>query len=78
MKRIQNIQSKLVLCVLLFFAHGFIIHAQESKVKIDGALKKWHNRLNVIFKHKDRIIKVPGFFAADGNAAETSATSEDV
>ena len=100
MKRIQNIQSKLVLCVLLFFAHGFIIHAQESKVKIDGALKKWHKvtlsfegdalsendannpflnyRLNVIFKHKDRIIKVPGFFAADGNAAETSATSGNV
>jgi len=46
MKRIQNIQSKLVLCVLLFFAHGFIIHAQESKVKIDGALKKWHKRQN--------------------------------
>jgi len=97
MRPLHNTPLKLVLFFLLFFVHGLIIQAQESKVKIDGALKKWHKvtlsfegdglsendadnpflnyRLNVIFKHKDRIIKVPGFFAADGNAAETSATS---
>ncbi|MFS4483843.1 DUF5060 domain-containing protein [Hyunsoonleella sp. 2307UL5-6] len=32
-------------------------------------------RLNVIFKNNGRVFTVPGFFAADGNAAETSATS---
>ncbi|WP_165453940.1 DUF5060 domain-containing protein [Hyunsoonleella flava] len=32
-------------------------------------------RLNVIFKNNGRIFTVPGFFAADGNAAETSASS---
>lgn len=30
-------------------------------------------RLNVIFKHKKKTMVIPGFFAADGNAAETSA-----
>ncbi|GAB6164244.1 hypothetical protein JCM19992_02440 [Thermostilla marina] len=31
-------------------------------------------RMEVLFTHGDREIVVPGFFAADGNAAETSAT----
>jgi len=30
-------------------------------------------RLNVTFKHKDKIYVIPGFYAADGNAAKTSA-----
>lgn len=30
-------------------------------------------RLNVIFKNKDKVYVVPGFYAADGRAAETSA-----
>ena len=30
-------------------------------------------RLNVTFKNGDKIYVVPGFFAADGNAAETSS-----
>ncbi len=32
-------------------------------------------RLNVEFKHKDKTVTVPGYYAADGNAAETSADS---
>ena len=32
-------------------------------------------RLNVIFKNKTKTFVVPGFYAADGNAAETSAKS---
>ncbi|WP_299554144.1 DUF5060 domain-containing protein [Seonamhaeicola sp.] len=32
-------------------------------------------RLNVMFKHKGKTMTVPGFFAADGNAAETGAKS---
>ncbi|MEZ4992698.1 MAG: DUF5060 domain-containing protein [Saprospiraceae bacterium] len=31
-------------------------------------------RLNVVFSHGDKRYRVPGYFAADGNAAETSAT----
>ena len=31
-------------------------------------------RLNVTFRHGDKTYLVPGYFAADGNAAETSAT----
>ncbi len=31
-------------------------------------------RLNVTFKNKDKFLTIPGFYAADGNAAETSAT----
>ena len=34
-------------------------------------------RLDVTFSNGNRTYKVPGFFAADGNAAETSATSGD-
>lgn len=34
-------------------------------------------RMDVIFAHGDREITVPGFFAADGNAAETSAEEGD-
>lgn len=30
-------------------------------------------RLNVVFKNKEKVYVVPGFYAADGNAAETSA-----
>ncbi|MEW4924357.1 DUF5060 domain-containing protein [Algibacter sp. 2305UL17-15] len=32
-------------------------------------------RLNVIFKHKNKVITVPGFYAADGSAGETSGKS---
>ncbi|MGN6817262.1 MAG: DUF5060 domain-containing protein [Sphingomonas sp.] len=32
-------------------------------------------RLNVTFRHGDKVYVVPGYYAADGNAAETSATS---
>jgi len=32
-------------------------------------------RLDVAFQHGDRRVVVPGFFAADGNAGETSATA---
>jgi len=32
-------------------------------------------RLNVTFTHGDQSVMVPGFYAADGNAAETSANS---
>ncbi|GAA4236458.1 hypothetical protein GCM10022291_20830 [Postechiella marina] len=35
-------------------------------------------RLNVIFKNKQKTYVVPGFYAADGNAAETSAKSGKV
>ena len=35
-------------------------------------------RLNVIFKSKNKVYIVPGFYAADGNAAETSATKGNV
>ena len=35
-------------------------------------------RLNVIFKNKNKTMVVPGFFAADGNAAETSAHTGNV
>lgn len=34
-------------------------------------------RMDVIFAHGDREMTVPGFFAADGNAAETSAQEGD-
>jgi len=32
-------------------------------------------RLNVTFRHGDKVYVVPGYYAADGNAAETSATA---
>lgn len=35
-------------------------------------------RLNVMFKNGNRAMVVPGYFAADGNAAETSADSGNV
>ncbi len=35
-------------------------------------------RLNVTFKHNEKIYVVPGFYAADGNAAETSAEAGNV
>lgn len=35
-------------------------------------------RLNVIFKNKKKTLIVPGFYAADGNAGETSATSGNI
>ncbi len=35
-------------------------------------------RLNVTFTHKKKVYVVPGFYAADGNAAETSAQSGNV
>ncbi|WP_206667120.1 DUF5060 domain-containing protein [Seonamhaeicola maritimus] len=35
-------------------------------------------RLNVIFKNKNKTMIVPGFFAADGNAGETSAKSGNI
>ena len=35
-------------------------------------------RLNVVFKHKNKTYKVPGFYAADGNAGETSAKSGNI
>ncbi|KAA5826432.1 DUF5060 domain-containing protein [Algibacter amylolyticus] len=35
-------------------------------------------RLNVVFKHKNKTYIVPGFYAADGNAAETSAKTGKV
>lgn len=35
-------------------------------------------RLNVTFKNKDKTYVVPGFYAADGNASETSAKSGNI
>ena len=35
-------------------------------------------RLNVTFTHENKSIIVPGYFAADGNAAETSSTSGNI
>ncbi len=32
-------------------------------------------RLNVTFSHADKHYRVPGFYAADGNAAQTGASS---
>jgi hypothetical protein len=71
------------------------VYSQQTKVSIDGELKKWHKvtlnftgdelsendannpflnyRLNVTFKNGDKTYVVPGFYAADGNAAETSS-----
>lgn len=76
------------------------VNAQESKVSIEGALKKWHKvtlsfigetlsendidnpfldyRLNVTFTNNGKSYVVPGFYAADGNAGETSAISGKV
>ncbi|SDW70031.1 Putative collagen-binding domain of a collagenase [Lutibacter oricola] len=76
------------------------IYSQQSKVVIDGELKKWHKvtlsftgeqlsendaenpflnyRLNVTFNNGDKTFLVPGFFAADGNASETSAVEGNV
>jgi hypothetical protein len=34
-------------------------------------------RLNVTFRNRTRIYVIPGYFAADGNAAETSTTSDN-
>lgn len=80
---------------LLFLAIG-TAYTQQTKVIIEGELKKWHKttlsftgnplgenntvnpflnyRLIVTFKNGDKVYVVPGFYAADGNAAETSAT----
>ncbi|MGB5555718.1 MAG: DUF5060 domain-containing protein, partial [Flavobacteriaceae bacterium] len=35
-------------------------------------------RLDVVFTNGDKTYTVPGFYAADGNAAETSATSGNI
>ncbi|WP_303316250.1 DUF5060 domain-containing protein [Flavivirga abyssicola] len=81
----------------LFFKPVF---SQESKVSIEGELKKWHKvtlnftgkelaeygaenpfldyRLNVMFKNKNKTYVVPGFYAADGDAGETSADKGNV
>lgn len=87
-------------CFLAFFLFTSFIFSQESKVTIDGELKKWNKitlsfqgdhltesdeynpflnyRLNVTFKNKNKSFVVPGFFAADGNASETSAKAGNV
>jgi hypothetical protein len=92
--------KKLFTLTGLFFLFIGAILAQESKVSIDGKLKKWHKvtlsfegdnlnesdennpflnyRLNVYFTNKGKTYMVPGFYAADGNASETSAKSGKV
>lgn len=93
--------KQLVFLGLLFLGIG-AIYAQNSKVSIDGELKKWYKvtlsfqgddinesdennpflnyRLNVVFtnKAKDKVYVIPGFYTADGNAAETGAKSGNV
>ena len=88
---------KSIVLLLLVFS---IANSQNSKVSIQGELKKWHKitlsftgeplseydkenpflnyRLNVTFKNKDKIYIVPGFYAADGNASETSADKGNI
>ncbi|WP_298532831.1 DUF5060 domain-containing protein [uncultured Algibacter sp.] len=92
--------KKLFVLTGLFFLLMSTSHSQESKVIIDGELKKWHKvtlsfegddisendqnnpflnyRLNVTFKNGDKTYVVPGFYAADGDASETSATSGSI
>jgi hypothetical protein len=92
--------KKLFVATGLFLLLIGAVYAQESKVTIEGSLKKWHKvtlnfegenlsegdennpflnyRLNVIFSNKSKTYVVPGFYAADGNASETSAKSGSI
>lgn len=92
--------KKLFILTGLFFLLISTVHSQESKVTVEGQLKKWHKvtlnfegenlsesdennpflnyRLNVIFSNKSKSYVVPGFYAADGNASETSAKSGSI
>ncbi len=56
--------------------HKITLSFESEELSENDANNPFLNyRLNVIFKKGNREIKVPGFFAADGNASETSATS---
>ena len=52
--------------VTLTFESDYLNESDESNPFLNY-------RLNVVFKNKEKVYVVPGFYAADGNAAETSA-----
>ena len=88
-------KNRLIFGLALFITIASV-YSQQTKVSIDGELKKWHKitfnftgeqfsendtvnpflnyRLNVTFKNGNKSYLVPGFYAADGNSAETSST----
>lgn len=96
------IKSKWLACIGLLALVVFTGNTfADTKVKLDGELKKWHAvsltfdgpetsendennpfinyRLNVEFTHQvsGKQYVIPGYFAADGDAANTGATSGD-
>lgn len=59
--------------------HKVTLNFEGEDLSEDDASNPFLNyRLNVTFKHKNKTYIVPGFYAADGNSAETSATAGKV
>lgn len=59
--------------------HKVTLSFQGDDLKETDAENPFLNyRLNVVFKHKNKVYVVPGFYAADGNAAQTSANKGGV
>lgn len=83
-KRLLTIHT---LLFLLFYGIGFSqdVHKQYQPVVLDFKIESTSEtaavnpftdyRLQVDFVLEDKIFSIPGYYAADGNAAETSATS---
>ncbi len=59
--------------------HQLDLNLSGPLAKEDSAVNPFSDyRFDVIFKKGSRTLRVPGFFAADGNAANTSATKGNV
>ncbi|TNJ47206.1 DUF5060 domain-containing protein [Tamlana fucoidanivorans] len=59
--------------------HKVTLNFQGKDLSENDAINPFLNyRLNVIFSNKNKTYVIPGFYAADGNAAETSATKGNV
>ncbi len=96
----HNHMKSIFILIGLSFLFIKPVYSQDSKVSIEGELKKWHKvtlsftgeelaengdenpfldyRLNVTFTNNNKTYVIPGFYAADGNAGETSADRGNV
>jgi len=67
-------QAKVTISGPLKKWHKLTLSFEGDNLNESDAVNPFLNyRLNVVFKSKNKVYVVPGFYAADGNAAETSA-----
>lgn len=72
----QDVSNGVVLKGVLKKWHKITLEFEgETLSETDAENPFLDYRLNVMFKNAGRVLIVPGFFAADGNAKETGATS---